>query len=329
VYEMQMVPAQSVPHGSRPCPGCSGRAWFGMKTVKDKRGLDGNPLQLVTCEDCGTVFQPVDVTREVLVSHYEYMGHAADNITLTPLIERRLRRTLQKLTRPHQMNAARRPRLLEVGCGGGLFLRVASDLGWEPYATEISSSCIALLEPWLGTRLYTGEFPDAPFEPGSFDLIVMAEVIEHLPAPAAYLRAAHRLLVPGGALFLTTPNYHGASYRLWGDGWRVVADEHLNYFDRQSVKRLVESTGFSNTTIRTSNFDLSMLGSLRRLVRGKVSSSSELRTAELTRSAPSAMRADLRAIVVDRGIELFNHVLNRFDAGDSLKIIAYKPAQPN
>jgi SAM-dependent methyltransferase len=297
-----------------------------MKTVKDKLGLDGKPLQLVTCEDCGTVFQPFEVSPEVLVKHYEYMGHAADNVTLTPLIERRLRRIVQSLT-PHRRNSSSPPKLLEVGCGGGLLLRVASELGWEPHATEISSSCIALLEPWLGARLYTGEFPEAPFEPASFDLIVMAEVIEHLPTPAAYLRAAHRLLVPGGTLFLTTPNYHGVSYRLWGNGWRVVADEHLNYFDPQSIKRLVESAGFTDTRIRTSSFDLNMLAPLRRLVRGKVVRAPAVPTTKSSHSEPAAVRPDLRAMVVDQGMELFNRVLNRFHAGDNLKIVARKPAR--
>lgn len=311
---------------SRPCPGCAGDAWFRLKTVKDKFGLDGNPLRLVTCEDCGTVFQPVDVSPDVLVNHYEYMGHAADNVTLTPLIKRRLERIIQGLA-PIRTDLRSKPKLLEVGCGGGLLLRVASELGWDVYATEISTSCLALLEPWLGARLYTGELPDAPFAPASFDLIVMAEVIEHLPAPAAYLRAAYRLLAPGGTLFLTTPNYRGASYRLWGDGWRVVADEHLNYFDPESVKRLVESTGFTETRIRTSSFDLNMLAPLRRLVRGKVARVPTIPTTKSSQSAPAPERPDLRAIVVDQGMELFNRLLNRFHAGDNLKIVARKPAR--
>ena len=311
-----------IPASARPCPSCEGHAWSGMKTVSRKLGLDGNPLRLVTCDDCGTVYQPIAVTSETLTRHYEYMGHADENTVLTPLLERRLRRNLGMLSKASLPTSYRRRAVLDVGCGGGLFLRVAERLGWEPFATEISPSCVAILEPWLGAHLHCGELPDAPFESGSFDLIVMAEVIEHLPQPSAYLRAAHRLLAPGGTLFLTTPNYDGLSHRLWGNGWRVVADEHLNYFDRKSVRRILESTGFPLPEVRTTNFDLSMLGPLRTLVRRKPRSS--MRASIRLPGEAQAERQDLHALVVDQGMELLNRLLNRLRIGDNLKIIAHK-----
>jgi SAM-dependent methyltransferase len=296
-----------------------------MKILARKLGLDGNPLRLVTCDDCRTVYQPIDLTSEVLSSHYEYMGHADENTILTPLLERRLRRNLGRLTQIKRSTSSPRPAVLDVGCGGGLFLRVAERLGWEPFATEISPSCAAILQPWLGAHLHRGELPDAPFEAGSFDLIVMAEVIEHLPQPSAYLRAAHRLLAPGGTLFLTTPNYDGLSHRIWGNDWRVVADEHLNYFDCQSVRRILASTGFPLPDVRTTNFDLSMLGPLRTLVR-RTPRKPESETKAST-GAPRERQVglhDLHALVVDQGMELFNRFLNRLGVGDNLKIIAHK-----
>jgi SAM-dependent methyltransferase len=183
------------------------------------------------------------------------------------------------------------------------------------------------LEPWLGAHLHRGELPDAPFEPGSFDLIVMAEVIEHLPQPPAYLRAAHRLLAPRGTLFLTTPNYDGLSHWLWGNDWRVVADEHLNYFDRQSVRRLLETTGFSFPQVRTTNFDLSMLGPLRALVRRKPGN--RVRASTHPAGEPHVEPQDLHALVVDEGMELLNRLLNRLRIGDNLKIIAHKDGFPS
>src|SRR5262245_4754494 len=166
VYEVDVIsPRSSERRSLRACPGCGGHARSGMHTLSSKRGLDGNPLQLVTCDHCGTVYQPATPTAEVLTGHYEYMGHADGSLVLTPLTERRLKRTLDQLERASFGVTAPHRALLDVGCGGGLLLRVAERLGWRPHATEISPSCVAVLAPWLGDRLYQGELPDAPFAP--------------------------------------------------------------------------------------------------------------------------------------------------------------------
>src|SRR2546427_2680858 len=122
-------------------------------------------------------------------------------------------------------------RLLDVGCGRGTVALAARAAGWDVYATEISPSCVAELRPLFGKRLHHGSLLDASFRSSSFDVILMIEVIEHLDDPAAYVSASLRLLRPGGCLLLTTPNLRGLSGRLRGDAWRVVADEHLTYFD--------------------------------------------------------------------------------------------------
>jgi SAM-dependent methyltransferase len=317
---MHLSPATM--NGIRDCPTCSGQKWARIESVANKQGLDGEVLRLATCQSCGTVFQPVVVAPEVLASHYEYMGHFEANIRMTPFLDRRFRRMLQRLVGPDHKDRVPRPTILDVGCGAGLLLHVAEDLGWQPFATEISPSCVQILRRWLGPRLYCGELPRAPFEPASFDVITMAEVIEHLPDPFSYLRAAHRLLAPGGRLFLTTPNFDGLSARLWRTGWRVVAHEHLNYFGLESARRLVEASGFTNVEIRTAHVDVEMFGTLRRKL--LPARPRPQRASQRSNGASSKVvePSKLRARVVDQGAEVLNHVVGALEIGDKLKIIA-------
>ena len=77
----------------------------------------------------------------------------------SPLSTRRLDSHGAHLRRRSQLQC----RLLEVGCGGGLFVRSAIAAGWEVWGTEISPSCAAALRPLIGARLHQGTIETAPF----------------------------------------------------------------------------------------------------------------------------------------------------------------------
>lgn len=179
--------------GLRPCPGC-GATEHRERVAVGKSDLRGDALRLATCVRCGLTFQLSVPTTEALAAWYDYVGHVGASERPSGLLARRIRRLLRDLERYRH-----RGRLLDVGCGRGTVALVAADLGWEVSATEISASCVGQLRPVLGSRLYNGSLLDAPFDPGSFDVVLMIEVLEHLDDPAGYVRAARDLLRSGGA----------------------------------------------------------------------------------------------------------------------------------
>ena len=281
--------------------------------VAGKRNIMDEPLSIVTCNDCGVSFQPVVPNRRRLVEWYDYMGHQPP---VTGFLERRLARTFRALE-PFRKNG----RLLDVGPGGGDFLSAAQARGWDPYATEISPSCCRQLEPILGDRLFKGELPSALFQQGFFDVVVMIEVLEHLAHPADYVRAAARLLRPGGCLYLTTPNLHGASGRLWGFRWRVVGDEHLTYFDRSSITKLLVASGFAAPQLATTGLDITMLRQWMRRHRRPAPSS----PAPDSQSDPVAHASSWKDALKDAAVEIVNAPLGALALGDTLKVFATKP----
>jgi SAM-dependent methyltransferase len=105
----------------------------------------------------------------------------------------------------HAEREVGRARLLEVGAGAGGLVRVALERGWTVDATEISTSGVALLRQ-TSARVFAGDLMSARYEPGTFDLVVCLEVVEHMAEPAAEFHELQRVLRPGGLLLLTTPN---------------------------------------------------------------------------------------------------------------------------
>lgn len=140
---------------------------------------------------------------------------------------------------------------LDVGCAfGGLLAH-----SWlEPkYGIEIGEAPLR----WLRGRdeMVVSDRPiDArPFPGVRFGLVTMFDVIEHLHHPQAAVRAAFETLAPGGALVVTTPDFHGVRRRLRGPRWRMFQLEHLWYFTADSLRRIVVDAGFAHVHVLHSN----------------------------------------------------------------------------
>lgn len=100
-------------------------------------------------------------------------------------------------------------RALEVGPGSGVYLPTLADLAGEVVATDIEPSFLdrarELVGDRPGVRFLGDDVIHTQLEPGSFDLILCTEVIEHIGAWDAAVASMATLLKPGGALVLSTP----------------------------------------------------------------------------------------------------------------------------
>lgn len=152
-------------------------------------------------------------------------------------------------------------RILDVGCGLGHFLAVAEARGWEASGIEVSRSAVDAVEAqktangWT-FRMVQGTLEEAPFVPGSFEVLTLFEVLEHLSDPCKLLACAHELLTPGGLLYLTTPNFDSLPRWLLGGDWRIITPEHLCLFTPGTLRGCLSAAGFSPAWVRTKNVDV-------------------------------------------------------------------------
>lgn len=97
-------------------------------------------------------------------------------------------------------------RVLVIGCGGGDELRLVQSN--QVTAFDLSYNAVAHARYQVPEYHYLqADGMNLPFATGSFDLVLTSEVIEHILEPEKMMREIHRVLVPGGAVVVTTPNW--------------------------------------------------------------------------------------------------------------------------
>jgi len=155
-----------------------------------------------------------------------------------PLTQTRYRLLLAEL--PRGLSAA--PRILDVGCGPGIFLHRLS-LRYPNavvQGVEYSATAVEAASPALRPRIVHGDILDVAAELGCepFDLIVCSEVLEHVPDPLAVLRALANLAAPGATLLFSVP----AGMRHWSS--QDDAAGHLRRFELSEFRAMLMHTGF-------------------------------------------------------------------------------------
>ncbi|MFZ1894630.1 MAG: class I SAM-dependent methyltransferase [Rhodoplanes sp.] len=223
-----------------PCPAC------GIKTAQRllyrKNGCD-----ICRCETCGLGraeavegFDPAAYYTGAYFSGEHADGYA-DYVGAEPVLRREFARTVDFIR-------ALRPggRLLELGCAYGFFLDEAKQhynvCGIE-LASDAAQSCRA-----RGLNVVTGVADAATLERFAppFDVVVLLDVIEHLPEPDATLALCAERLMPGGVIVLTTGDFGSLAAQLARAGWRLMTPpQHLWFFTAESFRRLAPQHGLS------------------------------------------------------------------------------------
>jgi SAM-dependent methyltransferase len=154
----------------------------------------------------------------------------------------------------HSARPARFP-LLDVGCGGGLFLRLMKQRGFAGLGLDFSEDAARTAWRQQAAPTLCGALDHAPLRPAIFGCITMFHVLEHLPDPRVYLIAARRLLAPGGRLVVQVPNAASWQSRLLGQSWNGMdVPRHLFDFRDCDLEKLLESCGFA--VVRRKYFSL-------------------------------------------------------------------------
>lgn len=143
-------------------------------------------------------------------------------------------------------------RVLDVGCGGGYFLRICSKLGAKVQGVE-PSPIAAEQAGSQGIPVFNGMLED--FETDEpFDVITMSQVLEHVPDPVATLKKLKSLLAPGGMIWLAVPN---ADCR-WAKalGWKWDGADlpyHLLHFGPRSISTATDEAGLTIARLYTNS----------------------------------------------------------------------------
>jgi len=139
-------------------------------------------------------------------------------------------------------------RLLDVGCGGGGFLKRARDLGFRITGVDYNAERLAAVGAELGADVFAGSIEDfARARPDErFDVITIFEVVEHLDDPGRWLDVMHSLLKPGGYFFIGLPNRERTFDPFTGPTmeWIDNPPHHLSRWTAPVLRRFAEDHAF-------------------------------------------------------------------------------------
>jgi len=251
--------------------------------------------RLAVCRVCGCVQKPVDPEWqseiEKIYDAYSIYHQAAGSEqsvfeAATGAAASRSSHLLRQL-RAH-VPLPESGRLLDLGCGNGAFLRAASDAltSWLLAGTELGEKYRAVVEGIRGVEaLYTCPPKQVP---GTFDLITMVHVLEHIPSPKGFLTGLQDKLNPDGLLLIEVPNYSQNPFDL------LIAD-HCSHFSPATLSYVIQDAGYELKSV-ASDWVPKELSGLARRARG--GSAEIVPDAEALRSVSNNIRW-LKAVVAD------------------------------
>jgi 2-polyprenyl-3-methyl-5-hydroxy-6-metoxy-1,4-benzoquinol methylase len=136
-------------------------------------------------------------------------------------------------------------KILDVGCAFGEFLDVLAMEGWDVYGLEPSGFSGKHIKERLGKNVVIDTFKRGLFPKGSFDVITMTEVIEHVYNPLEYLLTANSYLKKNGLIVIQTCDVESGQVRRKGAKWSYyIPPAHVYYFSRRTLDKALKKVGF-------------------------------------------------------------------------------------
>jgi SAM-dependent methyltransferase len=232
------------------CPACGAAGGRTLFHCTDRLyRTTGKSFLIVECADCRLIrLSPVPAPDELRTYYppgYWFVPEANTPARLEEAYRRFVLGDHVRFVERALAGSAARGPVLDIGCGGGLFLGLLRERGYRVAGLDVSHG--AARAAWKVNRVpsLVGSVPEGPLRRHSFAAVTMFHVLEHLYHPEEYLLAAADLLLPDGRLIVQVPNAACWQFVLMGENWNGIdVPRHLIDFTAKQLDNLLDYCGF-------------------------------------------------------------------------------------
>lgn len=229
----------------RRCPICESEK-LNKIVIETQEAQGSKEMLLWRCQSCKLIFAHDYQKDRSDIYNDKY---AAWNQTTQQEEERQIALSKKTAFRKQLQNLSRymdikNKRVLDIGTGNGYLLEVLKEMDADCYGTDISKYSVQIAGEKFPGKVQCGRLETLDMNDQKFDIVFLTDVLEHFSAPKRVLHAVNRLLKPDGLMFIISPNTDSLSRKLLGRKWFQYKYEHVMYFNRASLEKLLEKTQF-------------------------------------------------------------------------------------
>jgi len=246
------------------CPCCeSEKVFIKFQKMWDKSYFVDGKFSLLECEKCQMIFLEPKLNEKELSKYYPaeeyYSFHNKNNLAITyhkisayyhsrrNFLFNLLFYPMSPLLYTYYIQPGKN--VLEIGCGDGMKLKIYREYGMktnglEPYGQDLTAE-----EKKVG--IIRKSIEDAPYEKNSFDIIILKEVLEHVPEQKKVLEKCQGWLKPRGKIIITVPNTEGTWAKIFKENWfGYDVPRHLYNYNPRNIQIMLEKFKFKINKIR-------------------------------------------------------------------------------
>jgi len=205
-----------------------------------RRTPDKIHYRILKCERCSLVFSsPIFLLEELSKFYKESLCNYEDQIPY-------LIKTYFKIVKEIKKNLPKNPRVLEVGCGNGFFLKALVDLDFTKnvFGVEPSSKMVLEADLILQSKIKVNIFKSNLFPKNNFDLILCFHTLDHIFDPNEFIKGAYSMLKKNGYVIVVVHDTQGLSVKLFGERSAIFDVEHIYLFNKKTLRKIFERNSF-------------------------------------------------------------------------------------
>lgn len=203
------------------------------------------------CSKCGLVFlasipDEVDLKKNIYSKQSGYQSNKIIDLEREKLSDN------QKKIVEYIIMSGRGKKVLDIGCSSGRLIYYLKKKGCDVYGIELNP---VTAEIALNNKLnvFNGSLNESNLPAGSFDFVIMGDLIEHLPKPVKVINKIKEIIKKDGQLIIATPNldcfWAGATLkasRWFSLPWSVLTPPyHIFQFSEKNLVMFMKNNGFS------------------------------------------------------------------------------------